>query len=156
MSTPTNDFVALLPLYQTVTKEEFDRDVKALQLIGLTATVSTQYEDDCFYKEPRTEAELNFFCALYSMGYLIKKTSITSTTIIVRYEKNLRPMVDRDELIQLIKSKSYFINLGNKSLSTLERISSITQLINEPLKTIATLLFMVTVIAILLSVTNLN
>lgn len=156
MSTPTNDYAALLPLYQTVTKEEFDRDVKALQLLGLTATVSTQYEDDCYYRAPRTESELNFFCAMYSMGYLIKKTSLIGTTVIVRYEKNIKPMVDRDELIQLIKSKSYFINLGNKSISILERLSSITQLINEPLKTIATLLFMVTVIVVLLSMTLLK
>ena len=64
MSTPTNDCVALLPLYQTVNKEEFDRDVKALQLLGLTATVSNQWEDDCYFKAPSTEAELKFFCAL--------------------------------------------------------------------------------------------
>lgn len=148
MSTSNNDYTALLPIYKPITKEEFERDVKALKLLGLTATVSNQWEDDCYYKAPRTEAELNFFCALYSMGYLIKKGSASSSTIIVRYEKNIKPMVDRDELIQLIKSKSYFINLGNKSMSLLERLSSFTQLINEPLKTIATLLFMVTLIVI--------
>lgn len=146
MSTNYKD---LIPLYVEIPVEDFERDLKALDLIGLSATISKQWHDDCYFKAPTTEAELNFFCALYAMGYYIKTTNTDSKTVIVKYWKCTKPMSDRDELIEMIKTSRFFIKLPERSLNYIERLSRAASIFNEPLKTVAILVFILTLVTIM-------
>lgn len=143
------NYKELLPLYVEIPVEEFERDLKALDLIGLSATISKQWHDDCYFKAPTTEAELNFFCALYAMGYYIKTINIASNTVIVKYWKCTKPLTDRDELIEMIKSSRFFIKLPKQSLNYIERLSRTASTLNEPLKTVAILVFILTLVIIM-------